>query len=204
MGSFLGRPAPCERRLIEDNLNRRRLAPLELARCSQRLKELGRRGGLCQQEKAELRDRIGMKLGMSGRNLDRYLRVLQGTPQEAQDAVSSGALAVTVAERVAGLKKATREQVAEEIRAGQDPAEAVRRHAPKGTGRHKKARHAIDAFLLALERGVNDLQGRVDSIGIRLSAREAATLHGAEAIIRAIRQRAAVTAAAAPAAQAAP
>jgi ParB/RepB/Spo0J family partition protein len=187
--------AAVEKRLIEDNLNRRQLAPLELARCYKRLKELGRRFGLCQQDKAELRDRIGEKLGMSGRNLDRYLRVLECTPQEVQDAVSSGKLAVTVAEKVAGLKKVKREQLAEEIRAGADPAEAVRKHTPPARTKHEKPKDALGAFLRWLERGVPDLEGRVDKVWVDLRAEQMALLGRAEAVIGAIRQRAALTAA---------
>jgi ParB/RepB/Spo0J family partition protein len=193
-----------ERRLIEDNLNRRQLQPLELARCYKRLKEMGRSFGLCQRDKAELRDQIGKKLGMSGRNLDRYLRVLECTPQEVQDAVSAGSLAVTLAEKVASLSRAEREKVAAEIRAGEDPSEVVRRHVRPARTTHKKAKDAVNAFLLALGRGVNDLAGRVDQIGIRISAEEARLLDDAEATIRAIRDRAAVTAAAKAQAEAAP
>jgi ParB-like chromosome segregation protein Spo0J len=183
-----------ERRLIEDNLTRRHLAPLELARCYRRLKQLGRRADLCQGDKAELRDQIGKKLNMSGRNLDRYLRVLECTPQEIQDAVSSGALAVTVAEKVAGLSKAKREQLAEEIRAGADPAGAVRKHVSPPRTNHKKPKDALGAFLRWLERGVPDLEGRVDKVWIDLRAEQLALLGRAEAVIGAIRQRGLATA----------
>jgi ParB-like chromosome segregation protein Spo0J len=189
-----------ERRLIENALARQP-DHLGQARCLAALKRLQYAGTLPQCGRAELRKELVGRLNTSGRSVDRLLRVVTGTPLEVQDAVAAGELALTQAEKVAGLKKAAREQVAEEIRSGKDPAGAVRRHAPKGTGRHKKVRHAVDAFLLGLERGVDDLGGRIDQVGIRLSAREAAALDGAEEIINAIRQRAA---AAAPPAQAAP
>jgi hypothetical protein len=183
-----------ERRLIESNLARQ-ADPLSKARCYAALKRLEYRGTLPQCARAELRKELVTKLRVSGRSVDRLLRVVTGTPLEIQDAVVTGKLALTLAVKVAGLTEPKRKQLAAEIRAGVDPATVVARHVAKPTGRHKKARHAVDAFLIALERGVNDLQGRVDSVGIRLSAKEAAMLSSAEAIIQAIRQGAALTAA---------
>jgi ParB-like chromosome segregation protein Spo0J len=193
-----------ERRLIEDDLTRRHLPPLELARCDKRLKEMGRRGGLCQQDKAELRDQIGKKLGMSGRNLDRYLRVLDDTPQEVQDAVSSGKLAVTLAEKVASLPRAGREKVAAEIRSGEDPSEVVCRHVRPARTTHKKTRDAFNSFMSALARGVPDLEGRLERANVELTPQTALLLNRAESVIGIIRDRAAATAAAKAQAEAAP
>ncbi len=50
----------------------------------------------------ELRDRIGESLEMSGRNLDRYLRVLE-TPLEIQIGVRDGQLNLVPASRIASL-----------------------------------------------------------------------------------------------------
>jgi len=99
-------------------------------------------------------------------------------------------LALTLAEKVAGLTRQQAEQIADEIRAGDDPSAVVGKHTTKPSGKHKKADKALTAFLQNLERGVNDLDGRLDQMRFCLSAENAATLDRAEAIITAIRQRA--------------
>src|ERR1700733_15032331 len=119
-----------ERRLIEDNLYRQQLGPIEIARAYLALKKLGRPWGLSGQDRVELRDQIGKRLDMSGRNLDRYLRVLD-TPIEVQNAVAANKLPVTVAEKVAGLHYTKREQIAAEIRAGANPRAVARKYVPK-------------------------------------------------------------------------
>src|SRR5215831_3164401 len=65
-------PAAVEARLVEDNLFRRQLGPLEIARCYQRLRQLerGGRSAFPDYGRGDLRDRIGRALGVSGRTLD--------------------------------------------------------------------------------------------------------------------------------------
>lgn len=82
--------AAVEQRLIEDNLHRRHLDPLELARCYQHLAAQTRQlpqDLLRSYHRGDLRDVIAKRLDCSGRTLDRYLRVLQ-TPIEVQNAFS--------------------------------------------------------------------------------------------------------------------
>ena len=153
-----------ERRLIEDNLNRRQLGPLEMARCYQRLKHLGRPqcvSELSYSENTELRDQIGEQLGVSGRTLDRYQRVLEGTPQEVQDAVADHKLhPSTLAEKVAGLPKVQRDQLAAGApRAGGIPKAVVRRFLPKRDRRPKHTGDAISAYLHNLKCGLADVEG---------------------------------------------
>jgi ParB family chromosome partitioning protein len=186
-------PKAAEARLIEDNLYRRNMGPLGRARCYQRLKELahGTSGGrLYAVDKVELRDRLGKHLGVSGRTLDRHLRVVTSTPVEVQHAVEARKLPVTLAERVADLPKAQREQVAAQIAAGGKPADVVRAALPKPDGKHKLAKDAIGAFLRSLERGVADLEGRVESVGVRLQPEEFALLDRAEDLVRRLRKQA--------------
>jgi len=154
-----------EKRLIEDNLNRRQMGPLGLARCYRHLKELEKAWGgrLPDSEHRELRDRIGMRLGVSGRTLDRYLRVLD-TPQEIQDAVAADRLPVTVAERVAGLPNTTQAQIATEIREGGDVGKIVRRFLAAPSSRIRNANDVKDVLVRALERAAKDLNGRVGEI----------------------------------------
>ena len=185
-----GDAAAAERRLIEDNLTRRQLGPLGLARCYKRLKELEsrREGRLFDFEYRELRDRIGRRLGVSGRTLDRHLRVL-GTPQEVQNAVEAGTLPITVAEKVAGLPEPMQARVARKIKAGADPEKAIKAVLPKATGRHRKALGAKGAFLRCLRHGLDDLEGRVEQLGW-YSPEEVSVLERAWAVIRRMRQQA--------------
>jgi ParB-like chromosome segregation protein Spo0J len=181
-----GKPLEAERRLVDDNLGRRQMGPLEIARCYRHLKLITKRScgsGLAAHEELELRDQIGKRLQLSGRTLDRYLRVLEGTPAEVQDAVAVGTLPVTLAERVAGLTTKQREQIAEEIRGGGMPAEVVRRFLASQQGRHKHAGSALGAFSKALQRGIADLQGRVEKVG-RIAPEERDTLEQARELIQ--------------------
>ena len=81
-----------EEAFITDNLDRRQLGPLEIARCYRRLKALERNSpwGLSPREKGDLRDQLSKRFGVSGRTLDRYERMLD-TPQAVQDAVARNA-----------------------------------------------------------------------------------------------------------------
>jgi ParB family chromosome partitioning protein len=185
-------PAAAERRLIEDNLNRRQLGPLELARCYRHLKLLEARrgaGGLSDSAKSDLRDAIGRRLGVSGRNLDRYLRVLDGTPPEVQAAVASKKLPVTVAERVAGLGKPVRERIAAEIRGGADPRKVVGPFLTKKSVQHRLPRDAKTAFIKSLERGLADLGGRVEQVH-GITPEERKTLQRGRKLIERLQARA--------------
>jgi ParB family transcriptional regulator, chromosome partitioning protein len=184
-------PAAAEKRLIQDNLNRRQLGPLALARCYKRLKELDNRhtGVLSACARHDLRDQIGKRLGVSGRTLDRYLRVLDGTPAEVQAAVEAGALPVTLAEQVADLGKELRAEVAEEIREGGDPGKVVRRFLKKKDNRHKLPRDAKAAFIKSLQRGLADLDGRVEQV-CWITPEEQETLRQGQELVKQLRTRA--------------
>jgi hypothetical protein len=101
-----------------------------------------------------------------------------------------------VAEKVAGLSRTQREQVAAEIRAGEDPTAVVRRHVRPARTTHKRARDAFNSFMRALARGVPDLEGRLERANVELTPQSALLLDRAEKIIGTIRDRAAATAAA--------
>jgi ParB/RepB/Spo0J family partition protein len=123
-------PSLATHRLVEDNLNRRQLGALSLARCYKVIKSecQSHRKRLTGKDRRDLRDDIGQRLGCSGRTLDRYLRVLEDTPREVQDAVEHKLLSLTHAEKVAGMPPRQRDRIAAEMRAGGKPSEVVRRH----------------------------------------------------------------------------
>jgi ParB-like chromosome segregation protein Spo0J len=179
-------PAAAERRLIEDNLLRRQLGKLGLARCYRALKLLGCKGldgRLADYEQKDLRDRLGERLGVSGRTLDRLLRVLEHTPLEVQAAVEAGTLPMTLAEWVADLTTKQQEQIAAELRAGGEPREVVRRFLAAAPPRPKTPVDAKDRLVQALTRGAADLDGRAQEVHSITPADEEALRRG-ERLIR--------------------
>lgn len=115
-----------EARLIDDNLQRRQLSPLEAARCYKRLKEMGWNRWTDEVKKREdLRDVIGRRLGLSGRKLDRLIRILDA-PVEVQRAYETGVLTQADAEWVGQSSKEVQEKIAREIDSGVSSREAVK------------------------------------------------------------------------------
>lgn len=121
--------AAIEQRLIEDNVNRRQLDPLEIARAYRRLRELNRHLPSKLRNvvgEGRIRDVLGERFGISGRSLDRLVRILN-TPQEVQHAFTCGILTQNEAGRVAGLSTDMKKKIATEIRQGGDPKKVVQR-----------------------------------------------------------------------------
>ncbi len=178
-------PAAVERAYLEFNQNRRQLDPLARARVGLRLFEIEKkrpRGRLSAFENGEARDRVGKLIGMTGRNLNRYLRLLQ-TPVEVQNAFRARELPLVEAERVADLKPAQQADVAERVRAGECPRAVVGSYFPARDGRHVNVNDALVSFCKALVRGVEDLDGRVDRVSERVVERHLADLERARAVI---------------------
>jgi ParB-like chromosome segregation protein Spo0J len=188
-----GRPEAAELRLIEDNLNRRHLGPLELARCYQRLSDLARdipRAERRECQKGDVRDVIAQKLGGSGRNLDRYLKVL-GAPPAVQRAVEAKELSIQDGGAVAFLPKQTQEDIARRIEAGERPKDMVKGVRPEKAVTHRKARTALRALARGLEAGIQDLKGRVGEVR-SIGASEAELYRAAIDLLTAILERAQV------------
>ena len=139
-----------EQRLIEDNLARRNLDKLNLVRCYQRLNEMANdtpEERLRYHQRGRIRDVVGVRLGMSGRTLERYLRILDA-PREVQDAFRAGRVSLVNASKVAGLPKEAQEQLAANLRGGADAKHAV---AARLTGREMDP---LDATVGAFIRGL--------------------------------------------------
>ena len=79
-----------------------------------------------QVERRDVRDSIGESLGLSGRQLDRYLLLIEHCPVEVQQAVDRGDLGIVAANFVAGMSQEDKESVAESIRQGVSPSDAIK------------------------------------------------------------------------------
>lgn len=177
--------AAVEQAFLEPNQNRRQLDPLAKARVALRLFEIENkrpRGQLRHHDLAEARDRVGRVIGMSGRNLNRYFRLLR-TPTEVQDAFRAGALLLVTAEKVCDLDGETQKRIADRIRGGETPKEVVADHVGGRDGRHRRANDALAAFHRNLTRALHDLDGRLDSLSPFLIARFRPELERAAAVI---------------------
>jgi len=184
-----GDEAAIERRMIEANLNRRQLDVLDRVRLARRMLEIDekkRPGGLSQCDEQDLRDRVGEALGMSGRNVQRYLNILIA-PMEVQRAHSGGKLSMKLAEKVARLGEAEREQIASEIAAGGDPAEVVAVHLPEGAPSEVDPDKGYDRLLKAATLVLAALDGREDEVrgGMDLNS-EIETLKRLTSLVKAL------------------
>jgi ParB family transcriptional regulator, chromosome partitioning protein len=147
-------PRKIETRLVEDNLSRRQLGPVGMARVYRALKAAAgdqkNSGGM-----GDLRDRVAKLIGnRSGRTLDRNLRLLEA-PHEIQDAVEAGVLSRASADRVLSLSDTKREQVVKEIRAGGSAAKAVLRALrEESDGKDSRASSAYIDLLRSLRRTI--------------------------------------------------
>jgi ParB-like chromosome segregation protein Spo0J len=163
-------PEAVETRLVEDNLARRHLSRLDVVRSIRHLKQIARNKWGVRADaykiKGDLRDLVARRYGLSGRTLDRYLQVLD-LPLPLQQAVDQGTLPVTLATRVVALGPAEQRRIAERVQAGADPRKVVRELLPQKAARHVKAADAVVAFHRNLERGLDDLDGRLEELSPR-------------------------------------
>jgi hypothetical protein len=167
-----------EAEFLKYNFTRRQLHPLDKARVAQRLFVLERKRksikSLSWTEVAEMRDRVGKVFGMSGRNLDRYLRVLE-TPMSVQNAVRDGRLKLVLGAKIASLPSEQQHAIATRIGELND-AKAIATilgeyvQVPDGR-RHQKTADAVASFVRRLADGIEDLEDRASAVGPRLAAR---------------------------------
>jgi hypothetical protein len=183
--------ATIEREFLEDNQNRRQLTPLAKARNAIRLYEIANgkpRGSMLKGRREEVREIVSKALRMSGRNLNRYLLVLNA-PLEIQDALESNQLPLILAGKVALLDRQVQKRSAERIRSGESPKTVVAEYLANPKDRHVKPRDALNAFVKVLIRGVNDLADRVDQIPAHAVATKAKELRRARKLLRTLLDR---------------
>jgi hypothetical protein len=158
----------------------RQLHIIDKARVAKRRFEIekGRsRGGLRPGEDAEARERVGKIIGIGGRELQRYWRLLKA-PVVVQDAVRNKLISLTLGEKVGALREKQKTEIAEKLRVilpakTQVPSDkrllkaklkvVVQAYiAPNGNRRD--AWHGLADFCASLKRGVRNLDGRLDEI----------------------------------------
>lgn len=115
--------------VIADNTHRRQMGPLELAFAYRALQEIERQdpskrscGGI----RVDLRDRVAIHFKKSGRQLDRYVRLLE-LPAAVRGAISRRQLPVSTAEKLFLLSEDDRQLVAAQIDRGRDPKPIIGR-----------------------------------------------------------------------------
>lgn len=112
-----------DRVFIEDNLNRRQMDVLQIARTYQALKvDTSRRGQA--ERRGDLRDQLGKRFGKSGRMLDRYVRLL-GLPRALHTAVSRKQITLAQGESLLKLSKEALSQIATEYANGRPLAALI-------------------------------------------------------------------------------
>ena len=153
--------------LIGDNLNRRQLDKLEAARAYKALNEIEKCLPPKERRKygiGRLRDIIGARLGLNGRTLDRYVRLLD-TPPAVQEAFQRDTLPLLLAEQVAGLRFGIQQQIASQIQVGADPKEVVAKHLPKKNKQPIRVSKVLETLVRGLAVAIEQMQGKVCNLG---------------------------------------
>ena len=112
--------------VVSDNVRRRQLGPIALARIYDTLSRIQWAEG--RQPGTDLRDEIAGRIGgKCGRTLDRYRRLLR-LPRAILQAVESGQLAMSVGFRILRLPSNVQDEIAAEIDRGEEADQVVARH----------------------------------------------------------------------------
>ena len=138
--------------VIKENLARRQLTPLGQARAVRKLYEAEKNresDKLTGREAEQARDRVGDLVGMSGRNLNRYWRVLE-TPIAVQEALEQKAVSLKTAEKVADLPADVQQGIAKKIRHGRNPKEVIENYLGKNVSQPQTRKAAVSGSLRLL------------------------------------------------------
>ena len=179
---------------INDNCIRRQLTELQKVRCAARRVELAKLGKVALPKECnglnKTRDKIGKLLEISGREADRYLRVLK-TPIEVQHAQDAGHLSLAEAGKVADLTEELQACIAEEIREqGPEQAKAiVRSHLPPKAATRRGAKKVWFDLRYALKDATEELPGNFGKIG-RMDHEDLDLIEVAEQLIEDLKEHA--------------
>lgn len=111
--------------MIEANTSRRQLSKLAQARLYLRVRDL-REQSKMPTGRGKLRDEFAKRFGMTGRNFDRYVELLQH-PKDVQDAVANKKLALVTALQLMKLPPEEYEPILKMLREGRDVRKKVNR-----------------------------------------------------------------------------
>jgi len=162
-------PAAAEAFFIGDNYERRQLSELQKVRCAARRVELAKQGKVSLSSECDglskTRDKIGALLNKSGREADRYLRVLK-TPIEVQHACDAGHLSLVEAGKVTGFADETQSEIARELREqGLEQAKTIfDRYRPSKAANCRGAESIWLNLRRALDEAVKELSGNVGNL----------------------------------------
>lgn len=122
--------AELEQLFLADNFQRRQLSKLERARVALRLFEIEKsreQGELDEQEESEARERVGKAIGMSGRNVQRYINIVQA-PLSVQNAFENGQIKLVEAGRLACLPPGMLTEVDQLLQSGVCPSKVLKQY----------------------------------------------------------------------------
>lgn len=127
---LVDKPLEQEQQFLALNFHRRQLSTLDKARCIKKLREIEQeRYRLGKSERPQgisLRDYVAQQLNMTGRNAERWIKVLD-LPLQLQEAVEQGRLKLDYAAKLAGRDEDEWQIVLPIAERGQDCNEIVKR-----------------------------------------------------------------------------
>lgn len=157
---------------------------LDTVRALQREYEDAKQSGRLDNRTTTVADYVAGKLGIGTRQAERYLLTLKAS-QAVQDAVDRGLLAVNNAAPIAHLDESTQAKIVEEIGAGKNVKEVLRKHLPKMSANANKA---FAAMMACLATSIPMLHGRLGKITV-CGGDDIAILDSAVAFFADLRQR---------------
>lgn len=161
--------------LIRDNLFRRQLDELAMARAYRELKKVMQSRGRNGEIRGDVRDFIAKQFNKSGRTLDRWAALLDG-PQEILNAVVAKKLKFVDACKAINLPTDVLAEIAEEIRMGQPAQQAITNRVGKNGAAPVNIGGLFRRLVRDVEQHTAAMKGRVDEIDWVFSLRHAGTL----------------------------
>lgn len=152
-------------RLIADNLHRRQLSHLAIARCYAERKKLGR-NNLSGDADGDLRDLLAKQFDLGGRQLDRYARMLDA-PIEVQLAYERGELTQRQVLSVVGLDADDQQEIADQITGAAKAADVVERYIRRSSAGLPSVETIVHRLVRAVKSAERDLSGRCDEVEAR-------------------------------------
>jgi hypothetical protein len=152
--------ATIEMLFIDDNDKRRQLSKLGRARLALRRFEIERRrepGDLNEREERDARDRVGQAIGMSGRNLQRYLNVLRA-PLSVQQAYEHDQLTLKEADQIGRLPAGARQEIELLLEKGNDTKTVVAKFLGRRRSQPVKRGTAINRFIAVLRKARREIE----------------------------------------------